>query len=61
VNSFSVKSLKPAKNFRLFGYFPVTGLIADVNDTSDKFFTGVVDTAEQFIAGVNDPGDKTHS
>jgi hypothetical protein len=46
-NSFSAVSLTPAKNFRLFGYFPMTGLIA-----------GVVDTAEQFIDGVNDFGDK---
>jgi hypothetical protein len=38
-------SLTPAKNFRLFGYFPVTR----INDTGDKFFAGVVDTAEQFM------------
>jgi hypothetical protein len=54
VNSFSVVSLTPVKNFRLFGYFPVTR----VNDTGDKFFAGVIDTAEQFIAGVIDTGDK---
>ncbi len=28
-----------------------------VNDTGDKFFTGVVDTAEQLITGVG-VGDK---
>ena len=41
VNSFSVVSLTLVKNFRLFGYFPVTMI---------KFFAGVLDTAEQFIA-----------
>jgi hypothetical protein len=49
VSSFSAVSLTPAKNFRLFGYFPVTRINAD---TGDKFFAGVVDTADQFIAGV---------
>jgi hypothetical protein len=41
----SAVSLTPVKNFRLFGYFPMTR----INDTRDKFFAGVVDTAEQFI------------
>ncbi len=48
-NNLSAVSLTPAKNFRLFGYFPVTR----INRPGDKFFAGVVDTAEQFIAGVN--------
>jgi hypothetical protein len=48
VNSFSVVLLTPVKNFRLFGYFPLT----------KKFFAGVVDTAEEFIAGVSDTGNK---
>jgi hypothetical protein len=48
VNSFSAVS--PAKNFRLFGYSPVTRII----DTGDKFFAGAVDTAEQFIVGVRE-------
>ncbi len=52
VNSFSVVSLTPAKNFRLFGYFLVTRINAGVIDTGNTFFAGVVDTAEQFIAGV---------
>ncbi len=38
--------MTPAKNFRLFGYFPVTRS----NDTGDKFIGGVVDTAEKFFA-----------
>ncbi len=50
--------MTPAKNFRLFGYFPVTRINGGVNETGDKFFAVVVDTAEQFIAGVNDTGDK---
>jgi hypothetical protein len=54
VNSFSAVSLTPAKNFRLFGYFPVTR----INDTGDKFFASVDDTAGQFIAGVSDTGKK---
>jgi hypothetical protein len=49
VNSFSAVSLTLAKNFRLFGYFPVTRIN---HDTSDTFFADVVDTAEQFIASV---------
>jgi hypothetical protein len=28
-----------------------------LNDTGDKFFAGVVDTAKQLITGVNDTGD----
>ncbi len=48
VNSFSAVALTPAKNFRLFGYFPVTRINRHVNDTGDKFFAGVIDTAEQF-------------
>ncbi len=35
-----------AMSFRLFGYFPMT----KINDTGDKFFAGVVDTAEQFYS-----------
>jgi hypothetical protein len=50
VNSFSAVSLTPAKNFWLFGYFPVIR----INDTGDKFFAGVVDTAEQFIDGIRE-------
>jgi hypothetical protein len=50
VNSFLAESFTPVKNFRLFGYFPVTRI--------NKFFAGVVDTAEQFIASVVDTGDK---
>ncbi len=49
-NNLSAVYLTPAKNCRLFGYFPVTRIY----DTGDKFFPGVFDTAEQFI----DTGDK---
>jgi hypothetical protein len=52
--SFSAVSLTPAKNVRLFDYFPVTR----INDTGDKFFAGVVDTAEQYISGVVCTGNK---
>ncbi len=53
VNSFSAVSMTPAENFRLFGYFPVTRIIAGVNDTGDKFFAGVVYTAEQLTPAIN--------
>jgi hypothetical protein len=39
----------PAKNFRLFGYFPM----AKINHRCLKFFAGVVDTAEQFTPAIN--------
>jgi hypothetical protein len=56
VNSFLAVSLILAKNFRLYGYFPVTRIN---RDTGKKFFAGVVDTAEQFISViVIDTGDK---
>jgi hypothetical protein len=37
---------------------PWQGLITGVNNTGNKFFPDVVDTAEQLIAGVVDTGDK---
>ncbi len=37
-------SLTLVKIFWFFGYFPVTR----INDTGDKIFAGVIDTAEQF-------------
>ncbi len=37
---------------------PWQRLIVDVNDTTNKFDSGVLDTAEQFIAGVVDTADK---
>jgi len=58
LNNFSVVSLAPAINFRLFGYlYRQDSLIAGV-DTAEKFISGVVATAEQFIAGVIDTAIK---
>jgi hypothetical protein len=51
-NNLSAVSLTLAKNFRLFGYLPVTRIKEKFIAGVDKFFAGVVDTAEQFIAGV---------
>jgi hypothetical protein len=31
--------------------------IADVNNTTEKLFTGVNDTADKFFGGVSDTGD----
>jgi hypothetical protein len=44
VNRFLAMSLTLVKIFWFFGYFPVTR----INDTGDKIFAGVIDTAEQF-------------
>ncbi len=49
--------MTPAINFSLFGFFlndindtmGTYKLFTGVNDTGDKFFAGVVDTAEQLI------------
>jgi hypothetical protein len=48
VNSFSAVSLTLAKNFRLFGYFIVTRIIASVVDTPEQFIAGVVDTSDKY-------------
>jgi hypothetical protein len=48
LNSFLAVSLKPAINFRLFGYlYRQDSLIAGVIDTAEKFIVGVVDTADK--------------
>jgi len=62
--NFSPVLLTPMINFRVFGYFwlvsttPGKNVIASVNDTADKLFSGVNDTPDKLFTGVNDITDK---
>jgi hypothetical protein len=62
--NFSPVLLTPRINFRVFGYFwlvsttPGKNVIASVNDTADKLFSGVNDTPDKLFTGVNDITDK---
>ncbi len=51
-------SLTPVNSFYTGEKFYAFWLFPCDNDTGDKFFAVVIDTAKQFIAGLIDTGDK---